>query len=403
MARPRTSTPQMYLHKSSSTWCVNLSGKRVRLGRDRTAAEEKYRRTLAGWWQGRPEPGKLPAREGARASEVLLAYRVHAARTVSRSQLARIDYATRAVLDLYGSTPATDFDQLALQAVREHLLRQRSRRGKSEQPFLSRNYVNALIGCVQTAWAWAARQKLVPGSAVHDLRTVKALREEEGGREVERVRPANPADVAATLPHCTPTVAALVQIQCLTGMRPGEAVILRRADISCSPAEKVQPPRGPAVAALEVDGQTVWVYAPRAHKTLRSGKVRLVALGPQAQAVLLPFLTGRAPDAYLFSPREAVEAWHKAAGRKSPEKKSRVAGERYTTQTYTRAVKKAARRAGVPVWSANTLRHAAATEITFLFDQHAAQAVLGHANPDMTATYISSMLKKAAAVAAKIG
>ncbi len=57
----------------------------------------------------------------------------------------------------------------------------------------------------------------------------------------------------------------------------------------------------------------------------------------------------------------------------------------------------------MPHWSPNQLRHHAGTVAAEEFDQHHAQAVLGHTTPNTTATYIDGLVKKAAAVAAKLG
>ncbi len=56
-------------------------------------------------------------------------------------------------------------------------------------------------------------------------------------------------------------------------------------------------------------GGAVWLYRPVHHKLAYRGKRRVIAIGPQAQAVLREFFT---PDlqAYLFSPCRAVEELH---------------------------------------------------------------------------------------------
>ena len=62
----------------------------------------------------------------------------------------------------------------------------------------------------------------------------------------------------------------------------------------------------------------------------------------------------------------------------------------------------ACKRAGVPHWSPNQLRHSAATKIYDRFGLDQAQAVLGHDDPKTTLMYVARDLKKAAEVAAKI-
>ena len=60
---------------------------------------------------------------------------------------------------------------------------------------------------------------------------------------------------------------------------------------------------------LDTSGD-VWWYTPRSHKTEHHGHQRVIALGPRAQDVVRPFLKPSL-EAYLFSPKEAVEHWHR--------------------------------------------------------------------------------------------
>src|SRR5262249_44292241 len=122
-------------------------------------------------------------------------------------------------------------------------------------------------------------------------------------------------------------------------------------------------------------GGRTWLYRPGTHKTEHHDVERVVFLGPQAQEILEPFLNGRHPGQYLFVPREAMEwLW----GQKRKVRKTRVqpsqvcrkrrrpqksAGDCYTVQSYERAIAMACRKAGVPHWSPNQLRHAKATEL----------------------------------------
>ena len=54
-------------------------------------------------------------------------------------------------------------------------------------------------------------------------------------------------------------------------------------------------------------------------------------------------------------------------------------------------------------WAPNRLRHSTATVVRRGFGLEAAQAVLGHANADVTQVYAERDLAKAAEVMAKIG
>ena len=144
------------------------------------------------------------------------------------------------------------------------------------------------------------------------------------------------------------------------------------------------------------------------------GRQRVILIGPQAQAVLPPYLLQPA-DIYCFSPREAVEKLNaeKRVRRKTKVQPSqlnrrkrhpkRVPRDRYTRDSYRRAVHRACDKAGVERWSPNRLRHSAATEIRRQFGLEAAQVVLGHAKADVSQVYAERDLAKAAEVMRKIG
>jgi integrase len=120
------------------------------------------------------------------------------------------------------------------------------------------------------------------------------------------------------------------------------------------------------------------------------GKRRVLLFGPRAQEILSPFLD-RAPDAYLFCPREAAGA------------RGRVRGERYSTHAYSTAVARAASRAGVPRWGVNRLRHNAATRLREQFGWEVARIVLGHSSSDTTEIYAIEDYGKAARAMGETG
>ena len=68
--------------------------------------------------------------------------------------------------------------------------------------------------------------------------------------------------VKAVQPLVSRQVWAMIELQGLTGMRPGEVVLMRTSD-------------------LEMTGD-VWTYTPHRHKTEHHGKKREVLLGPRA-------------------------------------------------------------------------------------------------------------------------
>jgi len=132
--------------------------------------------------------------------------------------------------------------------------------------------------------------------------------------------------------------------------------------------------------------------------------------GPKAQAVLKEFIADRAVNTFMFSPREAEQERHPPApgslGRRNsdtPRKTERVVGDRYTTDSYRRAVERACRKADVPVWTPNRLRHNAATEVRQEYGLEAAQVILGHSSAEVTQVYAERDKKLAIDVAKQRG
>jgi integrase len=106
-----------------------------------------------------------------------------------------------------------------------------------------------------------------------------------GAKESEPVKPVPHAFIDAALQHVPPTVAALINLQLLTAVRPGELLIMRTCD-------------------LDTSGK-IWTYTPASHKNTHRGHRRTICLGPQAQAVVHTFLKTDL-QAFMLSPRESV-------------------------------------------------------------------------------------------------
>jgi integrase len=118
---------------------------------------------------------------------------------------------------------------------------------------------------------------------------------------------------------------------------------------------------------LDRSGPVWWYYPGRdqgphgQHKTAHHGHKRAIAIGPQAQAILTPFLK-EDRTAYIFSPRESREEWNaeRRRNRKTPMTPSQRArrrkrkpvwnaGDRYQVGSYLNAIKRACLLAGTPV------------------------------------------------------
>ena len=406
----RSSVPAYTHHRSSGQARVRLDGRDVYLGPyGSTESRERYARIIA-------ERAVEPVSDSKSASiavadpdmtvgELVLRFYLHA--KISYGERNKETYglrdALRPVNELYGHARAREFGPKSLKVVRQHMINVQD---------LCRNEINRRISRIRRAFTWAESEELIPAGQCHALQTVTGLlKGRTEARESDSVKPVDQQAVETTLKFVAPPVAAIIQLQQLTGMRQGEVVIMRPLDIDRS--------------------GDVWLYRPATHKTAYRGTEKQVPLGPQAQAVIQPFLD-RDPDAFLFSPIEA-EAWRndRRAVHYNPARKTKVypselkARERlkqarkskvskrpkrnlYDSDSYRRAVTygiQKARKAGVEIsfWHPHQLRHSCGTEVRRRYGIEAAQVMLGHTTANVTEIYAERNLKLAVSVAKEMG
>jgi len=308
----------------------------------------------------------------------------------------------------FGSLLAVEFGPLKLKAVRQQMI----------DAGLARGVINNRVNRIKRVIKWAVSEELLPAGAYEAVQTVSGLRfGRSEAKETEPVRPVPDSWVDATVPYLSPQVSAMVQLQRLTGMRPGEVIRMRPCDIDV--------------------GDEVWVYRPENHKNRWRGHERLVPLGPQAKAIIQPFWNRRT-DAFLFSPQDA-EAWRnrKRSATYSRSRKTKIypcelrarlsrrsakrpvpkrpKGEAYTPDSYRRAIQYGIRKANrvrskvdpglvlVPSWHPNQLRHSFGTAVRKRFGVEAAQVGLGHARTDVVEIYAEKNYHLAVQVANTIG
>jgi len=289
---------------------------------------------------------------------------------------------------LYGPTPAAEFGPLALEAIRVTMI-------KSGQ---CRTFTNRQIDRLKGVFKWATSKELIPSSVYEALRSLAGLRVgHTEARESEPVKPVPDSDVESTLPHLSVTVRAMVQVQRLTGARPGEICGMRIGDVD--------------------RGGAVWVYRPERHKTQHHGHHREIFIGPKAQTILAPFMLKLDPGANVFSPAAAMEEMRQRRheARKTPMSCGNVPGsnrkrkpkrqprQRYDVNAYRHAIVRACELAKVEAWHPHQLRHTSATDVRRQFGIEAAQHHLGHATTTMTEIYAERNSETARAVASAIG
>ena len=294
MPKRTSSTPRYCRHKGSGQAVVTIDGHDIYLGKWNSAASKREYERLIGEWltNGRRLPSMMPP---ITINELILAYWKFAEGYYRKDgkvtgELHAVKSAMRLLRRLYGHTPAREFGPLALKAVREQMI----------EIGWCRTNVNAQVLRVRRVFRWGVENELIPAETIHALRSVPGLRKGRANvREREPVRPVCTEDVEAVLPHVSIQVAAMIRLQLLTGMRPGEVVGIRSIDI-----DRTRP---------------VWEYTPPSHKTQHHGHRRVVFLGPRAQRILRPFLQ-EDESAYLFDARAAVGRFHadRAARRRTP-------------------------------------------------------------------------------------
>jgi len=379
------------------------------------------------------------ASDGPDVGELALQYWRRVAREFLPKRCNAIKATLRLLRQMDGSTPVAGYGPRRLRLLREAMISGNLASTPPRKPW-SRTTVNDRIRIVVSVFRWGVTQEMVLPAVADALGMLEPLkRGRTRAREGKKVGPVPEFLLEATMPYLASPVRAMVRLQLLTGARPGEIVGLRGSDI-------------------DRDGRTGLLVARLTkHKTAHLGAEREVYFGPEAEAILEPFLRERNPNRPLFSPAEA-EAERRArqhALRKTPigygnrpgtnrkDNPDRTPGDAYTVCSYRRAIQYACERAFPPPehlrprvfeggkretarafharltdrekreiaewkkahrWHPHQLRHNAATRIRRQFGLEAAQLVLGHSSAVITdAVYAERDQTKVAEVIRRVG
>ena len=284
-----------------------------------------------------------------------------------------IELALRLLGEVYGDNDASAFGPKRLKDLRRLMV---------DEGKLTRSGINKRIDKIRRAWKWGVSEEYVPAATYQALLTVEGLRKgRTNARESGVIGPVADRDIQAVLPHVLPPVAAMIRIQRATGARPGEVCAMQGR-------------------WLDQTDDDAWAYRPERHKTAYKGRTRVLYLGPTSQEVIRPFLKDD-PDAFLFSPREAMAyRWRRdhdgrvtpldqgnrpGTNRKRDPRKQ--PGERYSTESYRKAIQTACDVAGIDRWSPNQIRKTAGTMVRREHGLEVAQAFLGHSRASTTEMY----------------
>lgn len=420
-ANSRLRVPKYRLHKSRGLAKVRINGRDIYLGPyGSPESHALYKRVVAEWLASNASPVTQPRTDAERSeltvNELVFAFLEHAKTYYVRDgeetgEVQNLRYAVKPMVELYGGLPVVEFGPVALKAVRQVMI----------DLNWCRSLVNGRVNCIRRVFKWGVENEMIPPSSLHALQAVAGLKRGRCSvRESDPVKPVPDAVVEATCAAAPPTLAAMIRVQRLTGMRPGELVVMRTCDIDTS--------------------GKIWRFTPMRHKTEHHGRSRVVYLGPQAQRGLKPFLRTDVRS-FIFSPSDALGqiAEIKRSRRKTRVQPSQVRRAerakgrdlrpRYTTGSYARAIAYACDRAFphpelsqlrqsrmseeqlqtlkawrlAHRWSPNQLRHSAATFLRKQFGIEAARVVLGHSSADVTEIYAEQDLSRAAEVMGRVG
>lgn len=398
--------PAYCLHKPTGQAYVTLNGKMIYLGKFKLRPDgfpdcPEYHRRISAWLAGTPDTAAAdtPTAEDPQpftVLELIAKYWEHVegyykgADGQPTGERVAIQHALRPLKRLFGGTTAAEFGPKRLKLVRDEMVRMG----------WCRTNVNRQISRVIRCFSWGVQDEKFPATNMQALREVDSLRANPDLRESTPVRSAPKGAVDVVVAVAPKPIAALIELQRLTGMRPGEAVAMRFTELDIT--------------------TTPWAYRPATHKNAYRNQIREIHIGPKARKILEPFLSPKMTG-FIFHPDDA---------------------ERYTVTTYRRALTRACDRAfALPpeleaAWEAVTkwqckwayahhdfrprlrdypkeilklrnaveafrkqnrfhphqLRHSAATAIRNSRVEregvHDAQAVLGHAAPEMTEQYV---------------
>lgn len=364
-------------------------------------ANEAYSEWIRLWIDGAMP--KQEARPTAELVPIYLAYLKHMKGRVSRQTFDQAKVASRKFFEYVGtSIKVSDLTPALLRGFQTHLSKQTYREGGVDIQF-SRVYCNDLVKRFKRFIRWAMGEGSIDTDTALRLDAVEPLkRGKSEARETRKVTAVSWADVQRTLPFFTPTIATMVQVQFLCGMRPGEVCGMKRADIDRK--------------GVMVEGVRIWLYAPEEHKGAWRGQELEKAIPPLAQEMLTKWEQRGDCGDYFFSPRQATKdayGWNGpwVVGEKAEwDKTLTKLAECYKTTIYDAAVKAGVERAvGVVAdlrpWTPNQLRHGMATLLraTPGIGIEGASAYAGHRNIDTTLIYAHRTREQIARIAAQFG
>jgi len=320
-------------------------------------------------------------------SELCADFREYHLSRLCKSHIAHFDYAIPFLVERYGEMYASQITPKKMRDVREQIV-------KSGR--FSRRMVNDYTTMLIRIFVWGADEEIVDQSVAGALKLIKHLPKGEPGT-FDNPKRRNVSDeiIRRTLPFLSATVAAMVRLQRLLGLRPSEVFKMRAGDIiRDTPDSRLW---YYVIGHYEMQQQADQRVYHNGHRKVQhkrqqdyeaEDEMKIIPLGLPEQKILAPLLEGKRPEQAVFSP-------------KAVSKSDRV-GEFYNRTSYRNAVQRAIRRANrkipegqkpIPMWSPYQLRHQAATALDKIKGGAEASAQLDHASMSTTKIYIHERLE----------
>jgi len=389
------SLPKYCKHKGSGQAYVKLDGKRHYLGVYGTPeSKAKYARLIAEW-----QASQTTSPTEITIGELTVLFLKHAETHYRKNgelttEVSAMKTALRHLNKIHRNTLIADLTPKMLRAVRASMI---------EADYV-RVSINKHVDRIRRIYEWAVSEGLVSVSVYQTLLSLKGLQKgRTNAREGEPVKPVPDALVDAVQPHVRPVVWALIELLRATGMRPGEALIMRGCDLNTSGA--------------------IWEYMPESHKTEHHDKSRIVMIGPRGQAILKSFLRVNFAE-FLFSTNgdgakayrrdsllnAVIRGCEKAFG--MPDKLRLYASYIKRQKNLDDEQREAMREALLKerrqwrkenCWCPSRLRHNFATVARRAGGIEAARVTLGHSSAATSEIYAERDWDAARAIAAKIG
>lgn len=324
---PSSRIPKLTIHKASGQYRVRIAGKDHYLGTDQRAARKRYNAVIAAHLASKPIVARDP--HSITLAELADHYKADRIRAGTWSPVYKA-VMTKLSKSKHWLLPATMFGPQAMQEVID-----------ANRDNYSAHTLRTTLGITRHMFRRGVAMGLIPPEALTMLHSASA-RELRIPTPSAEPRPISDEVVNATIAHCErESDRDMIRLQRLTGMRSGELVRMRWAEIDTSEA--------------------VWVYKPSKHKGASRGKKRSIYLGPKAQRILMKY-------------RDCDPMW---MGPRRPR----------SVSSYGKMVEAVCERAGLEHWTPHQLRHSRLSEVRRQAGLDASQVIGGHATITVTQNY----------------